>query len=421
MRLFFTYLIFVIVGTVLLPILAGCTSTDYRAAGTAYWNDDQYEQAYNNYLRAQKMDRNITVKVPSGRQPVARSIADAANSRGFELDKTKDESKAQEAVVWYTKAIVADPTFATAYANRALSYYDFDKDDLAYADFIKVIELDPSYTISSVSCLTRAAWSAVHHGNTLKQNQPTAAIEWYQKAIAADPSYTPPYPAVGNLYLQAGNTSAAEQAMTHYLEKGEPTVARYLPFRKDYGLLLFDESQLKQKIVELESEAAAAEEQGDNLVALHKHARVYALFLDQKQDSAAYDAMIRCIKAAGVMPKAYPEVQRYRVQAAAYLKAGRDEDALDAFKRSSYICFWDTKSTYNVAILMAKAGHKAIIDRDALPANQTSERESLSERSKANFAAAKDWMKLYMRLTPTEVADAKKAQDLVYEWEALGK
>ncbi|NQV33390.1 MAG: hypothetical protein HQ515_11915 [Phycisphaeraceae bacterium] len=425
MRRILTCLMFVFVATVVLLTLTGCTASDYREMGTAYWNDAQYEQAYNNYLLAQQMDASTTVKVPSGRQPVALSIATAANLRGVELADTNDESKAQEAIVWYTKAIAADPTFIHPYTNRGVSYSNDDKYDLSYADWLKASQIDPTKTVKSagglILCSAAAAQSAYYQGETLKQNQPTAAIEWYQKAIAADPSHAWSYPALGRLYLQAENTAAAEQAMTNHLEKGQPAVARYLPFRKEYGLLIFDESKREQKIAELKSDAAAAETQGDNLVALDKHARVYALMIDKAQDSAIYDAIIRCIKAAGVMPKPYPEVQRYRVQAAAYLKAGRDADALDAFKRSTYICFWDTRSTYNAAILMAKVGHQAIIDRDALPADQTSQRDSLAEGSKANFGAAKSWMELYMRITPSEVADAKKAQDLVYEWEALSK
>lgn len=421
-----TCLTFVSVATVMLLNMTGCTSSDYRAAGTAYWNDDQYEQAYSNYLSAQKMDSSITVKSGSGRLPIARMIAKAANSRGVELDDTNEESKEQEAMAWYAKAIDADPSYIHPYTNRGLTYFNDDQYDLAYADFLKASQIDPDKTIvnkddSLVLCSVASAWSASNHGDTLKSSQPTAAIEWYQKAIAAAPSYAMPYLAMGRLYLQAGNTSAAEQAMTHYLEHGEPTVARYLPFRKEYGLLLLDESKRTQRIEELKSEAAAAETQGDNLVALDKHARVFALCIDKGQDSAIYDAMIRCIRAAGVMPKPYPEVQRYRVQAAAYLKAGRDTDALDAFKRSTYICVWDARSTYNAAVLMAKVGHKALIDRDALPADQTSQRESLTTRSKEYFRVAKAWMQFYMRLTPSQVADAKKAQDLIYEWEALGK
>ena len=59
------------------------------------------------------------------------------------------------AIADYTKAIDLDPSSATAFANRGVSYLQTGREDLADRDFTRSFQLDPSLKPSFESYLKK--------------------------------------------------------------------------------------------------------------------------------------------------------------------------------------------------------------------------------------------------------------------------
>ncbi len=93
--------------------------------------------------------------------------------------KAFEENKFDEAIEWYSKAIEADPKYASAYFNRALSYAILNKYTEATRDADAVMDMEPdSYDAPYVMGIISEY-----------QHDYQGAKEWYEKAIGRNPGY----------------------------------------------------------------------------------------------------------------------------------------------------------------------------------------------------------------------------------------
>ena len=104
--------------------------------------------------------------------PAAKELYDKANTL-FESNKF------EEAIGLYSQAIVENPSYGSAYFNRALSYAILSKYDEAIGDAEKVMEIEPD------------APDAPYVMGVIKEYQHNndAAIAWYNNALKKNPNY----------------------------------------------------------------------------------------------------------------------------------------------------------------------------------------------------------------------------------------
>lgn len=110
---------------------------------------------------------------PQGVPPKAKEIYDEAG-------KFFEDNKFEEAIDLYTKAIEEYSDYASAYFNRALSYALMSKYDDARKDAEKVLELEPD---KADAPYVMGVISEYDHDND-------GALEWYEKSLKNDPTYT---------------------------------------------------------------------------------------------------------------------------------------------------------------------------------------------------------------------------------------
>ncbi len=110
---------------------------------------------------------------PSGVPPQAKEIYDEAG-------KLFEDNKFDEAIALYTKAIGEYSDYASAYFNRALSYALMSKYSEARKDAEKVLELEPD---KADAPYVMGVISEYEHDSD-------GALEWYEKSLKNDPSYT---------------------------------------------------------------------------------------------------------------------------------------------------------------------------------------------------------------------------------------
>src|SRR5687768_5840536 len=71
--------------------------------------------------------------------------AELLNARGFRQAKKENYLKA---IIFFTKAIQADPYFEDAYYNRALAYSKLKRFELSIADYTRAISIRPRFRIA---------------------------------------------------------------------------------------------------------------------------------------------------------------------------------------------------------------------------------------------------------------------------------
>ena len=97
-----------------------------------------------------------------------------------EAGKLFEDNKFDEAIDLYSKAIEEFEDYASAYFNRALSYALMSKYDEAKKDANKVLELEPD---KADAPYVMGVISEYEHDND-------SALEWYEKSLKNDPTYT---------------------------------------------------------------------------------------------------------------------------------------------------------------------------------------------------------------------------------------
>jgi SpoVK/Ycf46/Vps4 family AAA+-type ATPase len=90
-----------------------------------------------------------------------------------------EDNKFEEAIVMYGQAIAEDPSYSSAYFNRALAYAIINKYSEATRDAQKVLEIEPESHDAPYVMGIIAEY----------QEDFQTAKEWYEKALAKNPNY----------------------------------------------------------------------------------------------------------------------------------------------------------------------------------------------------------------------------------------
>ncbi len=117
----------------------------------------------------------------AGEQKPKPSGTENAQAKEFytQAGKAFEENKFEEAINLYSKAIEADPTYSSAYFNRALSYAIVNNYTDATRDAERVLDMEPEshdapYVMGIISEY---------------QHDYQGAKEWYEKALGRNPDY----------------------------------------------------------------------------------------------------------------------------------------------------------------------------------------------------------------------------------------
>ena len=113
----------------------------------------------------------------------AKTKSDTLSPKAKEIYKKAgalfEDNKFEEAIVTYGQAINEDPSYASAYFNRALAYAIINKYEEATRDAEKVLDLEPNSFDAPYVMGIIAEY----------QNDFEGAKEWYQKALKRNPKY----------------------------------------------------------------------------------------------------------------------------------------------------------------------------------------------------------------------------------------
>ncbi len=115
---------------------------------------------------------NEPEKKPDTKNPVAKEYYTKAG-------KLFEENKFDESIDFYTKAIMEDPSYSSAYFNRALAYAIVNKYDLAIRDVDRVMMVEPN------------SYDAPYVMGVISEYQQDyqGAKEWYEKSLKIKPDY----------------------------------------------------------------------------------------------------------------------------------------------------------------------------------------------------------------------------------------
>jgi tetratricopeptide (TPR) repeat protein len=217
--------------------------------------------------------------------------AQAALQRANRLQQSGDH---RQAITEYTDAIRADPTLATAYTGRGLSYYRLGDRDRAFEDYSVAIRLEPQQKRTSIPYLNRAIVqrergnidpafddinASIRLDPKLALAYNTRANLWYDRkdydraladyneALSLDPAYATGYTNRGNAYyakrdwqraledysnavrLDPNNVSARVGRGNAYNELGdaERAIKEYseaIRINRSYGLAYFNRGRI---------------------------------------------------------------------------------------------------------------------------------------------------------------------------------
>jgi tetratricopeptide (TPR) repeat protein len=145
-------------------------------AGMAAMGDKQYDQAVQSLTKASEIGPTELA--------VWANLADAYMKLASTKTGAEFDANAQKGLDAYSKAIALKPEDAATHNNYALALVQAKKVPEAQAELTKAAQLDPTnagkYYYNLGAVLTNA-------------NQGDAAVDAFQKAIAADPNYAEAY------------------------------------------------------------------------------------------------------------------------------------------------------------------------------------------------------------------------------------
>lgn len=164
----------------------------FNNRGNAYFALDFNDEAITDYTQAITLDPAYTF---------------AYHNRGYVYYYT---GHASDALPDYNKALELDPRYASAYYRRGLAYFDLRDYPEALFDYSKALEF----------AFYKPAWVHSARGDVYYYGlrNATAALSEYQRAIAIEPTYGPPYFNLGNLYYSQGLWAESLQAYRSYIQ-----------------------------------------------------------------------------------------------------------------------------------------------------------------------------------------------------------
>ena len=163
-------------------------SNNYYKSARKYFEKHDYVNAIKNY--------NLAIKLNPNQAEYYYDLGMTWSAIGNE----------KRAIRNYTKAIKVNPSDPYAYYARGVSYFLISDYKKAVQDFLDTIELKPIFYISSSSCC---------HIGIIYSNVGTSenAIEWFEKAITADPNCVNAYLGRG---IQYSNLGLFNKAITDF-------------------------------------------------------------------------------------------------------------------------------------------------------------------------------------------------------------
>ncbi len=117
-------------------------------------------------------------------------------------DRLQQSGDHRQAIAEYTDAIRADPTLATAYTGRGLSYYRLGDRDRAYDDYSVAIRLEPQQKRTAIPYLNRAIVQR-ERGNV------DLAFDDVNASVKLDPQLSLAFNTRGNLYYDRNDYDRA--------------------------------------------------------------------------------------------------------------------------------------------------------------------------------------------------------------------
>jgi len=123
---------------------------------------------------------------------------------------------------------------------------------------------------------------------------------------------------------------------------------------------------------------------------------IFLLMQDAKNEGLGnlrFEETAKAYRSAAVKPVMSEEVRRYKAQAEGAIEDKRFEEAIDLYGEALKLAPWWPEGHFNRALVLSEIGE---------------------------FNAAVTEMKRYLKLVP-DAADARAAQDRIYDWERKGK
>ena len=305
------------------------------------------------------VEKGLEYSDKTTRAGAAGTAAWIYNDRGLYYAQKREYAKA---VSDYSRALEFDPGRQDAYWNRSDSWVQLGKYQEAIADLDRCLGKLPSDTLEAL-------------GLTIQ----------------------------GRAYLKLDNPAKARANLVRLLEL-DPRLRMH--YSGEHALEFYDVEKRRGKMREEINAAKQSESTGVLLEAfrLYESARARPLFVvklegnwdsvDQTAEDVELakqsdDGLLRLYPKLPADPGLPEEARRFFVQADASAKQERAEEAVKLFRKGLAIAPWWPRGYYNLAMLVA---------------------------SKQQYDDAIANMKRYITLAPN-AADAREAQDTIYEWE----
>ncbi len=348
------------------------------------------------------------------------------------------QGRYREALRAYNQVIKQSPTDGSARIFRGLLYFDTERYEEAYTDFLKTSKLAPHLRIQisdgyysiprlgglnvpnkgkvffgTVQSKTLAALAAVKEASMFGES--SEAEKWFFKALEADNTiFTQlveagePFATLGwkliKVLAKSGNSRLLDEIFEQWFERD----SRYVLYRKSLGNLLFEPGRVSVRN-KAEKSGLEAEGKGNMVSAFKAYSKAYALTIpglnqeEKEREEILIDFLLRTFKKCNPKPELPEEARRYQVKAQAHMIAGRDERAITAYQKLYQMCPWAPEASFNQALVFGKLGEKSLVEK--------------TSSGKEYFSKAVFWMKRYLELAP-DAGNARTAQDKIYAWEA---
>lgn len=343
-------------------------SVAYDWRGLAYYNRGEYEKSVADYSRAIELTggQDPNLFYGRGRSRLGLGTTEAA------LDDL-------------SHAIALGNNHANVYMARGRAYNQKGMKAEAIADFTRAIERDATMT---------AAYG--RRGIALVE------IEQYRQGLEDLDRYVPTQPtdhlarrAQGYALFKLGQSERARDIVQRMIED-DPRLATN--FSGDRWADLYDRDKRRAMGRQALATASQAEQSGDIAAAFREYERGRGWSMgytaeDRKDWESIWQGLIRLYPKLSIKPVPPEGVRRYWIQGEALAKDRSYEKALEAYGKALSVAPWWPPVWFNRAFLLAEQGQTR---------------------------AAIDAMKNYLALDPN-AADARAAQDKIYEWEAKTK
>jgi tetratricopeptide (TPR) repeat protein len=389
------------------------------------------------------------LSVPAFAAPARASVSDnekissdPSSDRAIALFK---QGKYEEAIAVFNQLLGKFPKGGPGYMGRALSESKLGRHDAAVADAEKALEYSVSSSDKTIKNWVVSTAASIYNDRGVyyaqrERREFAKAVSDYSRALELNPERLDAYWNRSDSWIQLGKYQEAIADLdrclgklpsdTHealglaeqgraYLKLDNPAKARAnlvrlleldprlrMHYSGEHALEFYDVEKRRARMREEINAAKQTESTGALLEAFRSYqsARSRPLFLIKLEgnrnsvDQTAEDVELAKQSDDGLL-RLYPklpddpglpeEARRFFVQADASVKQERPEEAAKLFRKGLAIAPWWPQGYYNLAMLVA---------------------------GKQQYDDAIANMKRYITLAPN-AADAREAQDKIYEWE----